>query len=191
MAEDLREFKNPEHQWKHMGGFTLKLTKSALHNHKNLPDAFKHEVVTAAKGRILKNPNETAWFFADDGSKYCFGSRDIIEIRKKDGSLLWVNFDCVCDVCGIIPANMHHDHVIRVVSGRGDPIAIVVDMQAVYNESDRKAQLLAFAHAELKQYFPGKSFAPMIPSRMMLTKHGENGVLLGEAYVASYITAEV
>ncbi len=190
MDEDLRTFENKKGSWTYEGGYTLKLTKSTLSNHKDLPEAFNMEFVKVKDGQVVVKADGTISCYTDE-SKFSFSSDEVVEIRKEDASLLWINHERMCPVCGAIASDIYHDHVIRVVSGRGDPIAIVVDMQPVYDNSHRKARLLALAHAELKKYFPDKSFSPMTPSRLMLTKHGENNVLLGEAYVASYLTVEI
>ncbi len=189
MAEDLRIFENPRIGWEYEGPYVLRLTKSALFNNNDVPPDFKKEVVEIEQGRIYNNVTKID-FYDVVGSGYPFSFIDVIDVRKKDGTPLWVNHDYVCPVCGLISLDYAHDHLIRVASAPGNPLGIVIDVQFAYPDSGMKSYTLAHALAELKRFFPGKQFT-ILPSKMMLTKEGANNVLLGEAHVAEYIAVEI
>ena len=96
-----------------------------------------------------------------------------------------------CSVCGSHdPNHDERDHRFRVVSDAGAPLALTVDMQRTYDDSASKARQMAVLWADLARCFPDKRFG-ILPSRLMLTREGENTVLLGEAHVAEYILFEL
>lgn len=186
MAEDLRTFENPKN---FLGdeGYFVRFTRSAVQENKHRNSfIYKDGTATIKSVRI---EDEIKLQKEDSDTTYAFTADDIIDIRKGDDTLLWVNFNYVCPVCGLND-NLDHHHLIKVESNRDRPLALVIDIQHVYDHSGAKAQFLAGARAEMKQYFPDKQFE-IQPSRMMLRREGENGVLLGEAHVATYIAFEV
>jgi hypothetical protein len=96
-----------------------------------------------------------------------------------------------CPICGSTDQSHEaRDHLFRICSSDGDPVALVANFQGNYNSPDVIARRMALIWADIKRCFPGKEFA-IQPARLMLTKEGENGFLLGEAFVAEYIIYEV
>ena len=97
----------------------------------------------------------------------------------------------VCPTCGSTDPVHRQDeeHGFIVASGEGLPLALTIDLQERYNSSSGKARALSRALSEMKKYFLGKEFM-LLPSRLMVTKEGENSVLHGEAHVAAYIAIE-
>lgn len=96
-----------------------------------------------------------------------------------------------CPVCGSTDKDHMPDneHGFYPVHKEGEPVALVLPMQGMYDRAHSKARALAFARAQMKQHYPGKDFE-IIPTRFMVTKENENGVLHGEAHVATYIAYE-
>lgn len=94
-----------------------------------------------------------------------------------------------CPICNAT-MNDRHEHVIRRVGIHDDgPLAFIISLQSCYDSTSAVARELANARQELKQYFPGKTFE-IQPARMMLRKDKENSLVLGEAYVATYVAFE-
>lgn len=97
--------------------------------------------------------------------------------------------DHTCPICKKSLAD-RHQHVIQPCNINKDaPLAFTVSLQLYYDNTASHARLLGLARQELKEFFPDKEFE-FQPARLMLRKDGENGVLLGEAYVASYAVFE-
>ncbi len=95
-----------------------------------------------------------------------------------------------CPICRKSIDNDHFDHILQPAWASVDePLAFVIDVQRFYDRASSVARWLGIARQELKTYFPGKEFE-IQPARLMLTKEGENSVLLGEAHVATYVVFE-
>lgn len=99
----------------------------------------------------------------------------------------------VVNPCPICKATMmdHHEHVIAWTRLHDDtPLSFVISLQGYYDNTAAHSRVLALARRELKQYFPGNKFE-IQPARMMMRKDSENSIILGEAYVATYVAFEV
>jgi hypothetical protein len=100
-----------------------------------------------------------------------------------------------CRICSLTFASadfcMEHEkvHALEAVSYRGEPVAYVVRTQSFYDSTNGKARALSSAFNELRKWRPNDRFTA-VPSRMELTKQGENGVMLGEAHVVDYIIVQ-
>ncbi len=103
--------------------------------------------------------------------------------------LIW---ERTCVVCGQLFSNLEtaHEHrqthYLKTASYRKEPVAFVLNTQNYYDDSYRKARSLARAFTELKVFHSRLSFET-VPSRMELTKEGQNGVMLGEAHIVDYL----
>ncbi len=112
-----------------------------------------------------------------------------------DERALAVVWERTCKVCGVLYADhlslLDHmlTHVLCPASYRNEPLAFVVRMQSYYDESSRKARTLAHAYAELKQHHATLNFVT-VPSRMELTKDGQNSLMLGDAHVVDYLIVQ-
>lgn len=97
--------------------------------------------------------------------------------------------DNPCPICKK-SLNDRHEHVLQPCNiNNVSPLAFIVSLQMYYDNTSAHARLLGLARQELKEFFPGKEFE-IQPVRMMLRKDGANGVVLGEAYVATYAVFE-
>lgn len=199
MAEDLRTHKNPKTGTGMPfdgSSYVLHLTKSALNNHKDLPEIFQHERVEVEKGWVEITDENTILCEVGKDVEYRFNTYDVVKIEEGYGEHLhdwWINFSYVCPVCGVFKPESNHgrSHIIRVTSGWGDPIGIVINLENLLDEGDIKAQRLAQARAELRKYFPGKRFEILPSLTIMMKDYRASSAIIGVAHVATYIAIEV
>lgn len=171
---------------------------NALHNAqvKTFRDLLKLLYETKDYRGLVRNFHYRSGRFS---SRVNFGKKswdDLVQALKNMGITLPIDPELFtlppdpCPTCGSRdPAHRWDSHAITVVSEPGMPVVATIDMQRYYDSGERKGRMLSTAIAELREFFPGKSFS-FVPTRMMSTRQYENTVLHGVDQVAEYLAYE-